>query len=98
MLRVVLACSKCRIPVIMQGKENMETSEIETYWGSRDVLREEADHEMTNARASKERIGLRIRRSPRQADVDAMPSVAEIVVRIAGVVMLIVLCVQALHR
>jgi hypothetical protein len=82
----------------MQGKEDMETSETETYRGSRDVLREEADHEMTNARVSKERIALRIRRSRRQAEVNAMPSVAEIVLRVAGVVMLIALCVQAIRR
>jgi cytochrome c-type biogenesis protein CcmH/NrfG len=82
----------------MQGKEDMEASEIELYRGSRDVLREEADQRMTNARVSKERIALRIRRSRQQGEVNAMPSVAEIVVRIAGVIMLIALCVQAIHR
>lgn len=51
----------------------------------------------TGVTPPKERISRRIRRK-RQAEARQVPSIAEIAVRMAAVLTVIVLCLQAVHR
>ena len=62
------------------------------------ILHGAADQDIRKNLTPKERIRSRVRRTRYHAEANAMPSVAEVFVRIATVVMLIVLCIQAAHR
>ena len=76
----------------------METVKTQSHRVSDDVPCGGTDQGITDTRSPKERIRLRIRRSRAYSEVNAMPSIAEAGVRIAAVVMLIALCLQAIHR
>jgi len=75
----------------------MGNSETERHPVPNENPLETADRASANARTSKRRIRLRTRRSC-LAEVNAKPSVAEIVVRMAAVVMLIAMCLQGIRR
>ena len=75
----------------------MEKSEPEAHRGSNELVRGPAGHMILNV-TPKERIRSRIRRRCSHSEVNVVPSVAEALVRIASIVMLIALCLQAIHR
>jgi hypothetical protein len=76
----------------------MENSETHANRVSSGILHGAADQDIRKNLTPKERIRSRVRRTRYHAEANAMPSVAEVFVRIATVVMLIVLCIQAAHR
>ena len=67
-------------------------------WHSQTNIRFEAcDHTPTYALTPKDRILRRIRRL-RRAETPQVPSIAETAVRMAAILMVVALCLRALHR